>query len=180
MKKFFKSVTAWIIIVEALTVIVMWCFGFRITYAPEFENNWDAISAIAEWAGVIVGAIIVPLVVTGLQHKWDSDKKDIARSNLVTIDQLKDFEQKIAPLLDEQKQGDNKASPIFKPEPSMREQQLLQFLSVSMGANTNEISEHLGLSIATTRRLLKHLLEEEKIEACGMPRARIYKVSRKQ
>lgn len=27
--------------------------GFRITYAPELENNWDAISAFAAWIGAI-------------------------------------------------------------------------------------------------------------------------------
>ena len=99
---------------------------------PELDNNWDAISAVAEWAGVIVGAIIVPLVVW-LQHKWDSNKEEIALSNLVTIDQLKEFEQKFAPLLNEQEQESDKALRTIKPELPMREQQLLQFLAVSMG-----------------------------------------------
>ena len=150
----------------------------KTAYAPELDNNWDAISAVAEWAGVVVGAIIVPLVVVCLQHKWESNKEEIALSNLVTIDQLREFEQKIAPLLKEQES--DKAPLTIKPELSMREQQLLQFLSVSMGASRNEISEQLGLSGASTQHLIKRLLEEEKIEACGAPRSRIYKVSRKQ
>ena len=32
---------------------VMALFGWRITYAPELENSWDAVSAIAAWAGAI-------------------------------------------------------------------------------------------------------------------------------
>ena len=170
MKRIFKSVAIWIVVGEALIAFVLWCMGFRITYAPELDNNWDAISA--------VGAIIVPLVVVCLQHKWESNKEEIALSNLVTIDQLREFEQKIAPLLKEQES--DKAPLTIKPELSMREQQLLQFLSVSMGASRNEISEQLGLSGASTQHLIKRLLEEEKIEACGAPRSRIYKVSRKQ
>ena len=98
MKRIFKSVAIWIVVGEALIAFVLWCMGFRITYAPELDNNWDAISAVAEWAGVVVGAIIVPLVVVCLQHKWESNKEEIALSNLVTIDQLREFEQKIAPL----------------------------------------------------------------------------------
>ena len=163
MKRIFKSVAIWIVVGEALIAFVLWCMGFRITYAPELDNNWDAISAVAEWAGVVVGAIIVPLVVVCLQHKWESNKEEIALSNLVTIDQLREFEQKIAPLLKEQES--DKAPLTIKPELSMREQQLLQFLSVSMGASRNEISEQLGLSGASTQHLIKRLLEEEKIEA---------------
>ena len=180
MKRIFKSVAIWIVVGEALITFVLWCMGFRITYAPELDNNWVAISAVAEWAGVIIGAIIVPLVVVWLQHKWDPNKEEIALSNLVTIDQLKEFEQRFTPLLNKQEQEGNKAPLTIKPELSMREQQLLQFLSVSMGASRNEISEQLGLSIASTQHLIKRLLEEGKIEACGAPRSRIYKVSRKQ
>lgn len=180
MKRVFKSVVIWVVGGELLIVLAMWYMGFRITYAPELDNNWDAISAVAEWAGVIVGAIIVPLVVVLLQHKWDSNKEEIALSNLVTIDQLKEFEQKFAPLLNEQEQESDKVPLTIKPELSMREQQLLQFLSVSMGANRNEISEQLGLSVASTQRLIKRLLEEGKIEACGTQRSLVYKVARKQ
>lgn len=131
------------------------------------------------WAGVIVGTIIIPLLALWLNIR-DSNKKDIALSNLVTFDQLKEFEQRFAPLLDKQVEKSNDNLLTFKPELSLREQQLLQFLSVNMGASLNEISEQLGLSIASTQHLIKRLLEKGKIEACGMPRSRIYKVSRKQ
>lgn len=180
MKRILKSALFWVVVGELAIALIMWCMGFRITYAPELDSNWDAISAIADWAGVIVGAVIVPLLVLWLQHKWDSDKKEIARSNLVTSDQLKAFEQRFAPLLNEQAQESNKAPLAFETESSLHEQQLLQFLSINMGANRNEISEHLELSIATTQHLIKRLLEAGKIEACGTPRARIYKVSKKQ
>lgn len=180
MKRILKNVVTWIVVGELLIALIMWCMGFRIIYAPEFDNNWDAISAVAEWAGVIVGAIIIPLVVVWLQHKWDSNKEEIALSNLVTVDQLKEFEQRFAPLLNEQKPEGDKAPLTIKPELSMREQQLLQFLSVNMGATRNEISEQLGLSVASTQHLIKRLLEEGKIEAYGTQRSRVYKVSKKQ
>lgn len=40
--------------------LVMGLCGWRITYAPELENGWDAISAVAAWVGVIVstGSVI--------------------------------------------------------------------------------------------------------------------------
>lgn len=32
---------------------------FRITYAPNLENSWDAISAFAAWAGVLASLIAI-------------------------------------------------------------------------------------------------------------------------
>ena len=40
-----------------IVIVVVGLFGFRITYAPEMENSWDAISAVAAWVSVIVAAI---------------------------------------------------------------------------------------------------------------------------
>ena len=40
--------------VASLVVAVMALFGWRITYAPELENSWNAVSAVGTWAGVIV------------------------------------------------------------------------------------------------------------------------------
>ena len=139
----------------------------NIFFVPE-NARWSAIAAAAH----------TPEIGTVIDDAMRSNKEEIALSNLVTIDQLREFEQKIAPLLKEQES--DKAPLTIKPELSMREQQLLQFLSVSMGASRNEISEQLGLSGVSTQHLIKRLLEEEKIEACGAPRSRIYKVSRKQ
>lgn len=180
MKRILKSAVFWVVVGESTIAIIMWLMGFRITYAPKLDNNWEAISAIADWAGVVVGAIIIPLLALWIQHKWDSDKEEIALSNLVTLDQLKEFEQKFAPLLDNQVQESNDDPFTLKPELSLREQQLLQFLSVNMGASRKEISEQLGLSNASTQHLIKQLLEMGKIKACGAPRSRVYKISRKQ
>lgn len=45
------------IICLVLVAFVMSVFGWRITYAPELENSWSAISAFADWVGVFVSAI---------------------------------------------------------------------------------------------------------------------------
>lgn len=65
-------------VVSALVVlvaIVMASFGWRITYEPELENSWDAITATATWVSVItsffaiVFAIWVPFVIAKRQDK---------------------------------------------------------------------------------------------------------------
>lgn len=44
-------------------VLFLYFRGFRITYAPELENSWAAVSAFASWASVIpsVGAIVTAI-----------------------------------------------------------------------------------------------------------------------
>lgn len=56
-------------------IACLYAFGFRITYAPELENSWDAISACAAWAGVLSSfiaiwfAIRVPKKISEEQNK---------------------------------------------------------------------------------------------------------------
>ena len=41
------------VMVVAIIVFIMGMFGWRFTFAPELENSWDAISAVATWVGAI-------------------------------------------------------------------------------------------------------------------------------
>ena len=43
-----------LLLIIGLILVVGFLLGFRITYAPELENSWNAISSVATWAGVIV------------------------------------------------------------------------------------------------------------------------------
>lgn len=66
MKKFIKG--RWFPLLVGITIFVvaafvMVKFGWRITYAPELENSWDAISACAAWAGVISSFVAIMVAV---------------------------------------------------------------------------------------------------------------------
>lgn len=52
-------------------LVVAFLLGFRITYAPELENSWNAISAMASWVGTIgtVSAIFAAIWVANRQNK---------------------------------------------------------------------------------------------------------------
>ena len=43
-----------ILVLAAGAVLTMIRFGWRFTYAPELQNQWTAITAVATWAGVAV------------------------------------------------------------------------------------------------------------------------------
>lgn len=46
-----------LILIEVFVIVILALFGFRITYAPSMDNNWDAISGCAAWAAVIASFI---------------------------------------------------------------------------------------------------------------------------
>ncbi len=48
-----------ILVLAAGVVLTMVLFGWRFTYAPDLENSWDAISAVASWSSVVVSIIAV-------------------------------------------------------------------------------------------------------------------------
>ena len=57
LKQFIKSRWFPLVAVSVVLLIVVvagFLFGFRITYAPELENSWDAISGVAAWVGIVV------------------------------------------------------------------------------------------------------------------------------
>lgn len=41
----------------AVVIFIMAMLGFRITYAPELENDWEAISAVASWLGAFISCV---------------------------------------------------------------------------------------------------------------------------
>ena len=74
MKKFING--RWFPLAVVSVVVLIFAFvlflcGFRITYAPELENSWDAISACAAWAGAIgsVAAVFSAIYVANRQNK---------------------------------------------------------------------------------------------------------------
>lgn len=59
MKKFFRHPSTITLIVIFLIVLILAIFGFKITYNPSLDNNWEAISACAAWAAVVVSGLAI-------------------------------------------------------------------------------------------------------------------------
>ena len=184
MKKHLNSPITWLILVEVVLVVILYFCGFRITYAPDLENSWDAISAVAEWVGVIVGAIIVPMAVLWIQHKWDNDKQDVATSNLEVIKELTSFKEKYEPLLTGLNEGTvvldgGNAAGCGKDQQMSIEDKMLQYIAINMGATRADVSEYLNISLATTTRIIKKLVDNGTIEVVGSPRFRKYRIAKR-
>lgn len=71
-----------ILVVIGISLIVfLYCKGFRITYAPDLETSWDAVSAFAAWGGVIMsfGAVMVAGIVAWRQNEISREQTKISR-----------------------------------------------------------------------------------------------------
>ena len=55
-KRWFVFLLGILIAVIALLIfgLILYCNGYRIVYPEQFETSWDAVSAVASWAGIIV------------------------------------------------------------------------------------------------------------------------------
>lgn len=81
-----KSPVLWIVIfliVETIIAGVLFAFGFKITYAPELENNWTAIASV----GTVIGSFITAMaVIVAL-----SSNKTSANANQISRNQLEEM-----------------------------------------------------------------------------------------
>lgn len=74
LKKLVKSKCffhALVLIILIIVAIFLYQMGFRITYAPDLETSWDAVSAVASWAGAIgtVAAVFSAVYVANQQNR---------------------------------------------------------------------------------------------------------------
>ena len=145
------------ILIFAAVVIVMALSGWRITYAPELENSWDAVSAVAACFSALAG-IAIPIVAVAFQHKLDSNKNDIKGSNLELYSKLERLEKE----LEEYRSGKftNPVVPSSNTASSNHEvlkSRIQEYLGVAMGATTRDIAAFLGISTPTAVQLLREL-----------------------
>lgn len=164
-KRIIHSVLFWHIVgaILVLAVIVkLWFLGFKITYNPELDNNWEAIGATANWASVIVGAVIIPIVVAFLQHKWDNNKQEIANSNLAILEEVKRKQEEFESILQALKEstlvldGGN----AFNPTCSTTKDRIRQYISVAMTPTAREISTYMKIPLEELLPILKEMKEQ--------------------
>lgn len=75
-----------------LLLIILFIFGFKFTYAPDLDNNWEAISAASEILGVIISSFLTGLIIFQT-NKIDKSSKEQAR---LLADKQYDFESHTA------------------------------------------------------------------------------------
>lgn len=174
--KWFK----WIIIVILLLIfiILLYSLGFRITYAPYLDNNWDAISGVASWVSALA-TIAIPIVAVFLQHKLDSNKREIAISNESMLNEVttsieimkEDIEELRAlydEILDELDEIGKRNIQYERVQPNDRMSQYemnypkraLNYIGITMGATTKQVADYMQMPIDEVREILINLYKQ--------------------
>lgn len=91
MKKFIKG--RWFPVIAAIAVFVlvtgvvltMMLFGWRFTYAPELQNQWTAITAVATWAGVVVSICSVIASIIAIRAAIKVPQKIANQQNRISL-----------------------------------------------------------------------------------------------
>ena len=88
LKQFIKSRWFPLVAVSVVMLVVVvagFLFGFRITYAPELENSWEAISAVAAWVGIIVSVASAVASFMAVWYAIQVPKKIVDRQDKIAL-----------------------------------------------------------------------------------------------
>lgn len=84
--RWFPAIAAIAMLVLATGVVLtMMLFGWRIIYAPELENSWDAVSAVAAWAGVVVSICSVIASILAIWYAIQVPQKIADQQNRISL-----------------------------------------------------------------------------------------------
>ena len=155
-KKFKLPLWAIIIIVETIVAVVLYALGFKITYAPELANDWEAIAAIGAW----ICGLLVPFALKIFEKKLSASEDKVSSSNLATLQELNEFKRKYEPLLKAFTEdevildGGNASDDSSQSIPSQHE--IFRFICISMVATSQEIADHFEVIVES----LQHRIED--------------------
>ena len=110
--------------IEICIVCILFLLGFRITYNPELDNNWEAIAACGTW---FCGCII-PIAVVFIERRMRDSEARTSSSNLALLEEL-----------NRSKYKNNFASETTS---EITEDDVYRYICISMTTSTKEIAEH--------------------------------------
>ncbi|KIY21947.1 hypothetical protein [Mesobacillus subterraneus] len=173
-----RSPVLLILLSESIVLGLLYKYGFRITYGPDLEASWDAISAIGQWAGVFVG-FLIPIAAVYLQSKLDKSREDIGESNTALLEEFESFkneyEDKLKRLSSHFDGQGNLVIDGGKFEEHKKEKRSIEelkneahkFVNISMVTKTKRVADHLGITPEEAFDILEELLRHDGLISAG-------------
>lgn len=140
----------WFVIsAEIVVIAILYFCGFRITYMPELDNNWDAVSACGTW----FCGIVVPVAVVFIQHRISVNESNISASNEALLQEINKL-----------KQQSNK-----NVEVDISEEDVFRFICIKISTTSEQIATHFKADIKTIIPILQELYFVKKtIRTCSL------------
>jgi hypothetical protein len=167
-----------VVAVELVIAAVFLIFGFRITYAPELETSWSAVSAVGQWVGAFA-ALLIPVAVVYIEKSMDDNRATIGEANsdlLIEMEKFKnEYYEKIRILTDLVDDEGNIVidggtfTDDIQNEVSQEDlkEKALKFVNISMMTKTDRVAEHLNVSKEKAFEILVELLRHDGLIDAG-------------
>lgn len=151
------KIPLWLIIAlsEIVVCVILFVCGFKIVYAPELTNDWNAIGATGTW----VCGLVVPFALIIFERKLSASEKRVSSFNLATLEELNEFKKKYEPLLKVFSQetgildGSNTSDCI--PIPSQHE--IYRYICISIIVSSKDIAQHFGVEVEALQRRIEDM-----------------------
>ena len=138
-----------LVIIEIIVFVILYGVGFRITYIPKLENDWEAISACGTW----FCGIVVPVAVVFIQHKISVNESNVSASNEALLQEINNLKQQ------------SKSADID----SISEEDIYRYICIKMSATTEEIAIHFNTDINDIIPMIQELFFVKKsIRTCSL------------
>lgn len=172
-KTIIKSVLFWVIFVQAMLAYTFYVLGFRITYAPNLETSWNAVGAIGQWAGALVG-FLIPIAAIYLQASLNKNRLDIGESNSELYNEFKEFKSEyseklkaLSKLVDKNGNIVMDANGFTDDSKANLKERALKFINISMIAKTKRVAEHLEINEDEAYDILVEMVRHDESISCG-------------
>lgn len=131
-----------ILIFEILAIFSLFLLGFRITYDPSLDNNWEAIAACGTW----FCGIVVPIAVVFIQHKISTNESNVSASNEALLSEINKL--KLQGLTNNSQESIKSTITV---------DDVYRFICIKIFATSEEIAAHFKTTIENITPLLEEL-----------------------
>lgn len=163
--------------IQTIVLLLCYLYGFRITYSPELETSWPAVSAIGQWVSAL-SALLIPIAVVYLDKHMDKNREKIGESNIELLSEVEKFKSEYYEKIKVLSKLVNAEGDIVIPKGFFSEddektyeilkEKALKFVNISMVTNTEKVAKYLEIEKEKAFRILEELFKHDgKISAGG-------------
>ena len=175
MKKILKSPLFWVVIIEVIIAVALYLLGFKITYAPNLSNDWEAISAVASWVSAIA-TIFIPLVVVLFQNKLDQNKNEISDANKAALSEFQKFADKYSDLFEAITSGDTIVLDGGRVVMDFNEDNVVDYIRATIKVTVQDVASYFDVTPQRAMKLLENLVEQNRIIQTRTGKTRVFSI----
>ena len=149
MKQISNFINKHIILCTSIILLITYIIFIGIIFVIRYFDlaSWDAISALGEWAGILI-AILIPIAAVYLEKQLEKNKTEIKYSNISLYDEVTSLKNQLNEIKNNNKQEDYQNN---------LKQEIYKFICISMVTTTKEIMNRFDIEFKVAKDILLEL-----------------------